>query len=146
MAVPVRRSTALASLSQDHHYALLIASVLTRVTAVTARSSAMLFADFIQEHEASHFALEESVLLPVLPAGERAIDLGARVRADHRYLCEVARELGSGDVQPERELLISVGARLRRHVQLEERELFPYIEASLDAAALQDLGARLEAL
>jgi len=141
----MKRSAALAPLSRDHHHALVIASALARADDATARSSAMLFADFIREHEARHFALEESLLLPALPDAERARQLAERVLADHRYLQDAARQLRLGHPQPSVEVLRSIGARLRTHVQLEERELFPYLEKSLDPTSLEQLGARLEA-
>ncbi len=105
----------------------------------------MLFADFILEHEARHFALEESVLLPALPGGERARALTERLLEDHRYLRDAARRLKLATVQPGTELVRSIGSRLRAHVQLEERELFPYLEESLDSASLERIGAQLEA-
>lgn len=139
----MRRSPALAPLSQDHHHALVIASALTRAGTGTCASSALLYADFIREHESRHFALEEALLLPALPAGERSQRLSARVRADHRYLCELAQQLSSGGIRPTLELTAALGTRLRAHVQLEERELFPCIEGSLDPVSLERLGTRL---
>ncbi|MDA8067910.1 hemerythrin domain-containing protein [Conexibacter sp. DBS9H8] len=141
----MKRSAALAPLSRDHHHALVVASALTRAGEGTCYSSAMLFADFIADHEARHFALEESLLLPTLPPGERARLLAERMRADHEHLRETAGALRQGRLQPTVELTASLGARLRAHVQLEERELFPYIEQSLDAASLEQLGMQLEA-
>lgn len=140
---PMRRSAALAPLSRDHHDALVIAMTLARVSDVTARSSAMLFADFIVEHEAHHFALEESLLLPALPPGQRGERLAERVLADHRYLRDAAEEIRLSRTQRSAEQLRSLGARLRAHVQLEERELFPYLEQSLDSAMLERIGAEL---
>lgn len=142
---PVRRSAALAPLSRDHHDALVIAMTLTRAGDTTARSSAMLFSDFIREHETRHFALEESLLLPALPPGERGRLLAERVLADHRYLREAAEQLRLARTDPSAEQLHSLGARLRAHVQLEERELFPYLEQSLDATTLERIGTELEA-
>lgn len=118
---------------------------LTRAGDATAQSAAMLFADFISEHEARHFALEESLLLPALPPGERGRLLSERVLADHRYLRYAAEQLRLGGAQPTTERLHSLGARLRAHVQLEERELFPYLEQSLDPTTLERIGAQLEA-
>lgn len=140
----MKRSAALSLLSEDHHHALVIASVLTRASDATVRSSALLFADFITEHETQHFVLEEAVLLPELPAGEREQELAKRVRADHSYLLEAAHELS---VRPEPNVasLRRVGRRLRAHVQLEERELFPYLELSLEPACLERIGAALRA-
>lgn len=117
---------------------------LTRTSDATAHSSAMLFADFIREHDAGHFALEESLLLPALPPGERGRLLAERVLADHRYLRDAAEQLTLGGTQPTVEQLHSLGARLRAHVQLEERELFPYLEQSLDSTTLERIGADLE--
>ncbi len=141
----MRRSAALARLSREHHHALVIASALTRAGEGTARSSARLFADFIAEHEARHFALEESVLLPALPVGERGRLLAERVRADHRYLRDVAEQLRLERVQPDLSLVQAIGNRLHAHVQMEERELFPYVEGSLDPRALARIGAQLQA-
>lgn len=140
----MRRCAALTLLSEDHHHALVVASVMNRASAATARSSAMLFADFIAEHEAQHFALEETILLPELPAGAREQRLAARVRADHNYLLDAARELRSR-TDPRVASLARAGARLRAHVQLEERELFPYLEEALDPATLDRIGAELRA-
>lgn len=39
--------------------------------------------------------------------------------------------------------LREIGARLAAHVRLEENELFPYIEESLESRALDELGARI---
>lgn len=141
----MRRSAALAPLSRDHHDALVIAMTLTRASDATAQSSAILFADFISEHEARHFALEESLLLPALPPGEQGRLLAERVLADHRYLRDAAEQLRLGSSQPTVEQLHSLGGRLRAHVQLEERELFPYLEQSLDVTTLERIGADLEA-
>jgi hemerythrin-like domain-containing protein len=140
-----RRSDALAPLTRDHHHALVIAMALSRATGGTARSSGLLFADFISEHEARHFAVEESILLPALPAGERSATLAARIRDDHRHLRAMAQELGEGRGQATVELVRALGARLRAHVQLEERELFPCLEQALDPAALERIGSELRA-
>jgi hemerythrin-like domain-containing protein len=139
----VKRSSALAPLSRDHHHALVIASALSRATEATAGSAARLFEDFIAEHERVHFALEESLLLPALPEGARGRLLAERVRQDHRHLEEMAKQLERDSVRPTAELAHSIGVRLRGHVQMEERELFPYLERVLDPAALERIGERL---
>lgn len=141
----MKRSAALAPLSRDHHHALVIASALSRADRTTAASAAMLFADFILGHEARHFALEETLLLPALPAGEHARTLTERVLADHRYLRDAAQQIRLASAPATPDQLRSVGARLRGHVQLEERELFPYLEQSLEPAALGRIGSQLQA-
>lgn len=97
------------------------------------------------EQEARHFALAESLLLPALPAGDRARALTDRVLAHHRYLRDAAQQLRLTSVQPDTDLVRSIGVQLRAHVQLEERQLFPYLEESVDAASLERIGGQLEA-
>jgi len=141
----MKRSPALAPLSRDHHDALVVAMALTRATAATAHGAALLFAEFIRESEARHFALEEALLLPSLPAGERGRRLAERVLADHRHLLEAAEALRLGERQPTVEFVRELGSRLRAHVQLEERELFPFLERTLSVDQLARIGAQLKA-
>ncbi len=139
----MKRSEALAPLSRDHHYALVVASALTRADQQTARSSALLFADFVLEHVDGHFAIEESLLLPALPHDDAGRHLAGRVLDDHRYLRKAATELRRAHDEPNIDYLRALGARLRSHVQLEERELFPRLETALDEASLAQLGERI---
>lgn len=118
---------------------------MTRAGKATAGSSALLFADFILDHEARHFDLEEALLLPALPADDRSRQLRERVEADHAHLRDAAGRLRGGEAPASVELVQSLGARLRAHVQLEERELFPYLEQTLEPSELKRIGAELEA-
>ena len=139
----MKRSAALTPLSQDHHHALVVASVLNRTGVATAQSAAMLFADFIAEHETLHFAVEEAVLLPALPADARGREFAERMRADHRDLRDAAARLRTSPQPASVAELVQLGARLRAHVQHEERELFPFLEASLDPGELEQVGAQV---
>jgi hemerythrin-like domain-containing protein len=141
----VKRSEALAPLSRDHHHALVIASAMTRAGSGTADSSARLFADFILEHEARHFELEEVLLLPELPDDGEPAELAERVREDHEHLRAAARRFREPSTSPELDAVHAVGARLRAHVQLEERQLFPYLEQHLTPDRLDRIGAELGA-
>jgi hemerythrin-like domain-containing protein len=141
--VQMKRTPALAPLSRDHHVALVIARELTRAGPDQAEAARTRFVRFLAEHELTHFALEESVLLPVLPAEAQPELLANQMRHDHEYLRAAMRQLQDPQQAAELEFLHEVGARLRAHVQMEERKLFPYIERSLDPAALEQIGAKL---
>jgi len=141
----MRRSEALAPLSRDHHHALVIARDLARATPEDAAAVARRFVEFLKRHELAHFALEESILLPAVGEQEPGPALAQRVRADHSFLREAMRALADGDQAPGAERLHRVGARLREHVQMEERELFPHLERRLDDPALEAVGTRLRA-
>jgi predicted enzyme related to lactoylglutathione lyase/hemerythrin-like domain-containing protein len=137
----MKRSQALAPLSRDHHVALVVAQTLTRADAHSAAQAADRFASFLERHELGHFRLEESILLPALPGNEQ---LAQRVRSDHDFLRQACARMQSGRAAPSVEWLHEVGSRLRAHVQMEEQELFPYLEETLDPDELSRLGARLE--
>jgi hemerythrin-like domain-containing protein len=139
----MKRSSSLAHLSREHHTALVVARDLARATENDAAALAERFVAFLSGHELAHFALEEALLLPAMPDEPRARQLQEQVRADHEDLRAARRRLEESSDQPSLDFLHEIGRRLRAHVQLEEREVFPYIEQALDPAALDELGARL---
>ncbi len=141
----MRRSEALAPLSRDHHHALVVARELARATPENTVPVAHRFVDFLEAHELAHFALEESVLLPAVPDEEPGPELARRVLDDHAFLRDALRRLRHSDPEPEGQYLHELGRRLRAHVQMEERELFPYLEALLSESALEEIGSRLRA-
>ncbi len=138
----MKRSAALAPLSRDHHHALVVARELSRCDEATAGAAADRFTAFLSEHELKHFAVEEQVLLPAIPPDEAARALAQEMLDDHEYLRTQCSRVRAGEVTPG--LLHEIGARLRAHVQMEERRLFPYLEEALDADALAAIGARLQ--
>jgi hypothetical protein len=137
----MKRAEALQPLSRDHLKALLAAKrVVDADDAVTAGAA---FARF-WELERDHFRLEEEILLPHW-AAHAEVDLAGveRMLADHLAIragaLRLAREVLSLDE------LHALGTRLHDHVRFEERQLFPMIEAALDADALDRLGVALAA-
>ena len=55
---------------------------------------------------------------------------------------ELRGEVGSGGV--DRETLREIGERLEAHIRLEERRVFPMMEAVLSEEALHEIGARID--
>jgi hemerythrin-like domain-containing protein len=139
----MKRSPALAQLSRDHHVALVVARQLANAGTDDAAASAVRFVEFLAGHELAHFALEETVLLPAIPDGPRGQALAGRMLEDHEYLRLAADRLRDSLQPVSTDYLHQLGQRLRAHVQMEERELFPYLEQALDPTALEELGARL---
>ena len=139
----MKRSPALVPLSRDHHLALVVARDLSRVNETDAKAAAARFVQFLSQHQLAHFELEERELLPAIPQEEPGPELARRVREDHEYLRAAMLRLRGSPGAADVEFVHEVGARLRAHVEMEECELFPYLERSLDAASLDQLGARL---
>jgi hemerythrin-like domain-containing protein len=134
----VKRSPELTPLSRQHHTALARALGLRRAEAGDVAEAAAAFQEFFATKGERHFAQEEEVLLPALPAGQEA--LGRRMLDEHAEIRRRAAALGARpDVTAAREL----GELVNAHVRFEERELFPRLEAELAPEALAEIGRRL---
>lgn len=137
----MKRSQALISLSHEHHHALFVAKLMRDATEV--EPTAGKFADFWNDEGALHFRIEEEVLLPGsdLPGPSADPDV-ARVFDEHLDIRRRALRVLSGDASIDD--LHQLGTVLADHVRFEERQLFPRIESSLDAARLEQLGSDIE--
>lgn len=137
----MKRHPALVALSRDHHHALVIAQRLRRATAETATETARVFLDHWDAEEKLHFRIEEELLLPAYAAhGEPDHPAIIRMLLDHVLIRRDAALLPGS---PPLELLHDLGRRLADHVQLEEHEVFPLIEAAIPESELQPLGERI---
>lgn len=137
----MKRHPALVTLSRDHHHALVIAQRLRRATAETATETARAFLDHWDAEEKLHFRIEEELLLPAYAAhAEPDHPAIIRMLLDHVRIRRDAALLAG---TPPLELLHDLGGRLADHVQLEEHEVFPLIEATIPESELQALGERI---
>lgn len=140
----MKRDPALASLSRDHHQALVVAQRLRRATAETADDTRTGFLAFWKTHGRSHFRLEEEVLLPAYAEhGDAHHPLVARTLCEHVAIRQRAAALAR-DPAPAVAALHELGAHLADHVRGEERELFTLIEQTMPPAQLAAVAAALE--
>ena len=79
----MKRSAALASLSRDHHQALVVAQQLRRATDATAAEARAAFLAYWAGHGRLHFRLEEELLFPPTPRRSPRRCLPARVERVH---------------------------------------------------------------
>lgn len=144
----MKRSVALASLSRDHHQALVVAQQLRRATDESAGDARAAFLAYWTSHGRAHFRSEEEALLPGYAAyGDPHHPLVLSVLGDHVAIRQRADRLAAQPTATT-EALHDLGERLAAHVRLEERELFPLIERAMPATeltALADALARAEA-
>ena len=133
----MKRHAALRPLSRDHHVALVAAQRLRRATNDDAAAAREAFLEFWREHGALHFRVEEEVLLPAFAAHADPDDSRiARMLLDHVRIRAMTQALAH---DPSVDALHALGEALERHVRLEEREVFPLIEAALPSAAADAL-------
>ena len=139
----MRRSAALASLSRDHHEALVLAQKLRRATPATVTTSRESFLAYWQAHGQNHFRLEEEVLFPAYAAhGDPHHALIARALCDHVAIRHHAQAL-AGAAEPTLDALHELGHQLAAHVRLEERQVFPLIEQAVPSDELAVLARAL---
>ena len=142
----MKRSEALASLSHDHHQALVVAQKLRRGTDTTAPRNA------VQRTSATgpamgprHFRLEEELLFPAYAGyGDPYDPRVLRALGDHAMIRHRAGALAATPTAAPA-TLEQLGAELAAHVRLEEREVFPMIERLVPSDELAALAQNLEA-
>lgn len=140
----MKRSAALASLSRDHHQALVVAQQLRRADPDRAPDARERFLAYWHGHGQRHFQLEEEILLPSYASyGDPYDPLVLRVLGDHVAIRQRANQLADRP-EPDPDALHDLGERLAAHVRLEERELFPMIEQAMPPDELTAVAQALE--
>jgi hypothetical protein len=137
----MRRHPALVPLSRDHHVALTVALRLRQSDVATAdEARRALLALWREGGGAAHFEAEEAILLPAIEGHP----LQRKVIAQHDEIRELVAAIETS-VRAEPAILRDLGTRLAEHVRLEERELFPLLERTLDEASLMRVAEATEA-
>lgn len=160
----MQRHPGLVPLSREHHHGLVMAErlVLGRSTNPRAdwpadrTAQARRLVDFFETDLRPHFEAEEAHVFPVaareVAGGDRLV---RRLVDDHDAMRGMVRALAAGgdapgtpDPTPLADLddrLRAFGERLRRHIRVEERELFERMQDECSPGSLRDLEARLAA-
>lgn len=144
----MKRHPALRDLSVDHHHALVQAHRLQHAVEAgkaTQRVIGQEFFHFWKERANIHFREEDEALLPFFA---RFGDVNAEpIRQRQREHILIRRDVALLQAQStlKAEAMRALGAQFEAHVRLEEREVFPLIEAALSEDALTELAALLKA-
>jgi hemerythrin-like domain-containing protein len=132
----VKRHPALVALSHDHHHELVQARRLRAAADAGPEerlAAAREHVELFFTETVRHFRAEEEALFPAYAAAAGQTALLRRVLEEHQQLHGLVRalraEAAGGDVSPGS--LRALGDLLHTHVRVEERELFPAIEAAL---------------
>jgi hemerythrin-like domain-containing protein len=144
----MKRSRELRPLSSEHHQALLVAFQVRKGLEGHPEAAGAprdlpglvsLARRFERQVFTPHTEAEEALLSDHLAPPDRE-----RLAAEHLELRGLLEEAGGAAPGPQRAALASFAGLLERHVRWEERELFPWAEAHLDAALLARIGGGLE--
>jgi hemerythrin-like domain-containing protein len=139
----MKRDPALTSLSHDHHHALFVAQKLARSSPSTVEEALTALDAYWSADGAAHFRAEEEILFPAFAGhGDPYHPLVARALCDHVAIRHRIHTIDRG--APDMPALVELARLIQTHVRLEERQLFPLIEAALPAAELAALAGALE--
>jgi hemerythrin-like domain-containing protein len=140
----MKRSAALATLSRDHHQALVVAQQLRRVTDATGAEAREAFLQYWTDHGRLHFRLEEELLFPAYAGhGDPHEPVVLRALGEHAMIRHRAHVLSAAP-SADAGALEQLGSELAAHVRLEEREVFPLIERVMPEGDLDALARALE--
>jgi hemerythrin-like domain-containing protein len=139
----MKRDPALASLSRDHHLALVVGQNLRQVSGDSRSDAREAALTYWRTHGRTHFRLEEEVLFPAYAGhGDPHHPLLARALCEHAVIRHQVDAIAR-DPRVKLDALRDLGVQLSDHVRLEERKLFPLIERSVPAAELMTVALAL---
>ncbi len=137
----MKRDPALIPLSQQHHNGLALCVLTDReLDAGADREAIVRLADRIvgvwDVELTNHFEMEEQILFPACPANLSA--LVQQLLQEHRLVRELVERLRR---KPDEKTLRDFTALLRRHIRLEENELFEKAQREISRDILDKIGA-----
>jgi hemerythrin-like domain-containing protein len=149
----MKRHAALRDLSEDHHHGLVHARHL-RLAAQNAEDQSTLlrvaseFLTFWHAHTNAHFREEEEVLLPFFARhGEMDQPILNQMLREHvlirRHVLDLSAQMQTST--PQFQTVLAIGEQLDAHIRLEERQVFPLIEAAIPEDAMTQLATALNA-
>ncbi|MEZ5561986.1 MAG: hemerythrin domain-containing protein [Gammaproteobacteria bacterium] len=141
-----KRHPALIPVAREHHECLILAQRLMGKTRVSDSDwphdpvqQAATLAGFFERHLRQHFAIEEALVFPAAcGAGSEAGALVLQLLDEHRDMAARIEQMAANPQVVATELA-AFGELLNAHIRLEDRQLFPLMEAGMPADALLEL-------
>ena len=139
---PLKRHPALIPLSKDHHFGLLLCwKIRTGIKKEIAEERiAAYVAYFFQNHLLVHFDEEEKYIFSLLDEKD---EKRKKAEKQHRKIGRLVERLAS---EPEK-VKVTLGLieeEVESHIRFEERDLFPYIQSTMDEDTLEHLRQKIE--
>ena len=137
------RDPSLIPLSHQHHNGLALAVLTERALRAGGAPEeierlAQRIVDRFEIEIKNHFELEEELLFPPL----RALPLVEVLLGEHRHLESLVDRLRD---KPEQNLILEFTSLLRRHIRVEESDLFEQAQQLLSRETLDEIGRQLDA-
>lgn len=153
--MPIKRHSALLSLSRDHHLALQLARAIQSGVSPNLRAELPKGTQALRDHVCrvfaeeieKHFAAEESVVMPAVKGHDEGLDeICKEILAQHRAMRALVEQAADTklDEASTLSLLDRFGQLLESHVRTEERSFYQRIQEVLDEKSLEAIAANLE--
>lgn len=137
MNKPLKRHPALVPLSKDHHFGLLLCwKIRTGIKKEIAADRIVKYVRYFYESQLKdHFEEEEQYIFSLLDENN---DKRKKAERQHRKIRRLVKKLS---IEPEKAeiTLGQLEEELENHIRFEERDLFPYLQTSLEDEALERL-------
>lgn len=139
---PLKRHPALIPLSKDHHFGLLLCwKIRTGMQKEVAAERIAAYVEyFFRNHLLTHFNEEEKYIFSMLDEKD---DKRKKAEKQHRKIGRLVERLVSEPEKSEVTLGL-IEEEVESHIRFEERDLFPYIQATMDEHALEQLRIKIE--
>jgi len=135
---PIKRSQELVVLSQEHHHALVFCTRLKKGHLTDLKTLQLFVDDFWSTNTATHFDNEEKWLLPKI---ENNV-IKEQFIAEHQQIRALVERIKSATDEIV-EVAVELAQVLNNHVRFEERILFPYLEKTIPADKMAEIGIAL---
>lgn len=134
----MKRNQNLIELSRDHHHGLLLGWKIKQgfKCQIPLDEIKKYIIYFANEALFPHFKEEEEKVLIYL---EPKNELYMRTLAEHRKIRELITKIAESQ-NPTNELYLNLADEIQEHIRFEERELFPFLEATLSDTQLGEIG------
>ena len=144
----MRRHPSLVPLSHQHQHGLALTVLIERGLADEPstekvrelRRQALALADL---ELGGHFKVEEQVVFPAVREALESSDLVDELVEQHREMEALSEKIRQAREDELVAVLADFGRLLRRHIRLEERELFEQLQNALSREAIEQLGKRV---
>ncbi len=142
-----KRHPSLIPVARDHHEGLLLAvrlqqgeQALERLWSHETAWQVRTIVDFFRDHLIRHFAVEEEKVFPLaadkVPAARPIVE---ELKRHHAWFRTTVTDFKGREVSVTRDELATFGKKLEAHIRMEDRELFPLLEASIGPERLAQL-------
>ena len=139
---PIKRSTAIAEFSRDHHFALLLIWKIREGLKknIEAERICTYVLHYFETELMPHFKGEEELLYSKIHSDNK---LRVQAEAEHKTIYKIISDLKIN--QSNKSLLQNFADILEKHVRFEERQLFNFLQDNISETELSKIAAALKA-